>query len=771
MKRILIILTALCLSVAAQNKKVLDIIEQSNSDNEQTSFAKTTIYSSRQISNEQISATLIEGGYYTLGTVSGLDASKLDDNCPLSYGHPYAMTSYPLFSIDSTWYTMDAFFPGPGQRIMHSSEDSLSLTYTVENLFSIYFSISIEGDNYELNLQSANLDTVPHHIGLGFVYDPTLAAGGDGALFIADQHISAETTFKTALSSFTVRERSESAQGLGIECQFEDSAHVIAANWLQIYETNDPVIVNPSNLPLYDLAIKMFWPETLLEPSGKHGTSMQMKLLQPDFSSAVFTRWDLPHFLSLEDNIMFPREFSTCMEVFSANNESYDNCQIKLEFPTTLSSEIDNYDLSISAGTPFYQKINMQSSLSDEDKVVGIAVSVIQDDKVLDRFDRFVYVPETPITYSGLQIVNDTLSVERFPQTEIIFALEKQASGQRILDLFSENVFLRENDQKISDFTFEKYTGGGSNLADVVFVLDISGSMGNEINAVRENIGEFADSLLAKGFDYQIGVITFSTTVDNIWDLTDDIEQIKHNLSGINLWGGTEDSPSALWEATQLSFRSGSRRTIIWITDEPYPEHNYTKEQVVNRMLDMGIVVHGVGLVSLQTDWFNPIVIPTGGNFYDINGNFKDILLDVSNIGGQSRYILSYHSQQDLESLEIELEIHYAGLGVIKKYTVDTSQSVSGSFAKLACYPNPFNPTVTFSISPAEYEQGKLTIFNVLGQAVKTFSLHNGISTITWRADNDIQSRVSSGFYYVALQLVDHSGKIHQEKAKILYLK
>ena len=47
-------------------------------------------------------------------------------------------------------------------------------------------------------------------------------------------------------------------------------------------------------------------------------------------------------------------------------------------------------------------------------------------------------------------------------------------------------------------------------------------------------------------------------------------------------------------------------------------------------------------------------------NFYDINGNFKDILLDVSNIGGQSRYILSYHSQQDLESLEIELEIHYA---------------------------------------------------------------------------------------------------------------
>jgi hypothetical protein len=209
------------------------------------------------------------------------------------------------------------------------------------------------------------------------------------------------------------------------------------------------------------------------------------------------------------------------------------------------------------------------------------------------------------------------------------------------LNLRKENVFLYENEKRVSKFEFDKYAKGGSSLADVVFVLAYSGSMSNEINWVRSYLGVFADSLKARGYDFRIGVATFSTAVDDAWDLTDDVEQIKRNLASVDLWGDVEDSTAALYRASQLSFWPGSRRNIIWITNEPYPEHSYTKQQIVDRMLAMDITVHGVGLTDLQTDWFNPIVLPTGGNFYDINGNFRDILLDVSRMASQDRYLLT----------------------------------------------------------------------------------------------------------------------------------
>jgi Mg-chelatase subunit ChlD len=771
MKKIIIILFTACITLAvAQNKRALDINFDATQDDNK-SFSKTTSYSSRQISNDKISATLIDAGYYTLGTVAGLSAGSLDDNCPLSYGHPYAMTSYPVFSIDGSWYTMDSFFPGESSFVMHTSADSLTLNLTLDNLISIKFSISIEGDSYELYLQSANLDTMAHNIGLGFVYDPTLGSGGDGALFVADQYITHETTFETSLSSLAIWERSQSARGLGLNVQFDEQAQVIAANWPQIYETDDPVLLAPHNIRLYDLALKMYWPETEVSKQEDTQVSMRVKLQQPDFSSAVFTRWDLPLFLSLEDNIMFPREFSTFMKVASTQNNTFPNSYIKLEFPGTISSNTDSYNLPVTGSTPSYKEIKMQSTISYEEKVVGITASILQGNEVLDTFNRLVYVPQTPITYSGLKIVDDSVSVANFPQTDIIFALEKEETGRKILDLTEENIFLYENDHRINDFTFDKFGGGGSNLADVAFVLDVSGSMGDEITAVRNNIGGFADSLAARGYDYRIGIVTFSTTVDHVWDFTDNIDQIKNNLASISLWGGIEDSPAALYRASQLSYREGSKRTIIWITDEPYPEDSYTQQQVVNRMLDMGIVVNGVGLTSLQTDWFNPILIPTGGNFYDINGNFKDILLDVSNMDDQTRYILSYQSQQQTVSIDIKLEIHYAGLGIIKDFSVEPGEALTTSFAKLLCYPNPFNPAITFSIGSTDYKQGSLTIYNVLGQAVKQFNLREGLTQVTWQAGNDLKNPVSTGFYYVALKLVDQAGNVHHQKSKILYLK
>ena len=148
-----------------------------------------------------------------------------------------------------------------------------------------------------------------------------------------------------------------------------------------------------------------------------------------------------------------------------------------------------------------------------------------------------MFIPQTPVSEEGLTIVNDSIATFNHPDIDIIFSVENDESGVRIRNLTEENVFLYENGVRLENFELEKYAGGGSNLVDVVFVLDISGSMGDEINAVRQNLNAFGASLAENGFDYKIGVVTFSTTVDDVWDLTNDLEAIKSNLAGISLWG------------------------------------------------------------------------------------------------------------------------------------------------------------------------------------------------------------------------------------------
>jgi hypothetical protein len=298
--------------------------------------------------------------------------------------------------------------------------------------------------------------------------------------------------------------------------------------------------------------------------------------------------------------------------------------------------------------------------------------------------------------------------------------------------------------------------------------------MGNEINAVRENIVEFADSLVARGFDFRIGVVTFSTTVDDVWDLTNNVQQIQANLAGIQLWGGVEDSPAALYRATELSLRPGSKRTIIWITDEPYPEDRYTKEQIVDRMLSQDVTVHGVGLLELQTDWFDPIVLPTGGKFYDINGNFRDILLDISRLEASFLHRITYTSPSSgTGAQQIRLEVHYAGLG--GEATIDYARSgVNTSRPALACYPNPFNPETRIVFENPANARGEVAIYNLLGQKVREFIVlpNQHAAEIVWDAHDQRRLPVAAGLYLVQLILRDKTGALQaQATRKVLYVK
>jgi hypothetical protein len=92
-----------------------------------------------------------------------------------------------------------------------------------------------------------------------------------------------------------------------------------------------------------------------------------------------------------------------------------------------------------------------------------------------------------------------------------------------------------------------------------------------------------------------------------------------------------------------------------------------------------------------------------------------------------------------------------------------------GSFTLSQNYPNPFNPTTTIDFSIQASQHVNLTIYNIIGQHVKTLVdgvMSAGAHTVEWNATDDRGQGVATGIYLYRLQIDSHS-----QAKKMLFLK
>jgi hypothetical protein len=776
MKKSILILLIIFLTqtLFAQNKIKYDIIAQKS----QNGLAKVASdYNQSQISNSWLSATLISGGYYTVGTTNGLSAKKSDDNCQVTFGHPFAMTSYALFGIDGNWHKPDDYLP---VELPVNSTDELKISSSESGLFSEEFSIKIlqDGKSISLTQKIKNLDNISHNFGLGFVFDPALGHWGDGYLQIPGGFLDQDTTFtlQNATDLF-VWEKAAGAKGIGIDLMLQGGTKVIAGNWNDLYSNAKPEFSNSALRKIYDLDLKFYSDEVQLSPGGEKTFEVILKLADPDFSSEIFTRWDLPNYLDMYNGTMFPRNMNTYIEL-SNNSASTLNSKIILDLPAGLNCSTKEYNLLLDSD-PKFQNINLTSNITYEDKIVQVKAVVKESDQVVDIINRNVFIPATPVSDTGLNVTIDTLVTSNFPKVEFKFHVTNDVTKALLSNLTTENVFLYENSQRLSGYSFSIDTTGGVKSVDIIFALDVTGSMGDEIGKVKDNIIEFADSLSRQGVDYRLGMITFLDAIENIYQFTKDVQVFQNWASQQYAHGGDdtpENSLAALMSASEFSFRENAKRIIIWITDADFHESDWatqlTRQEVINALLSKDITVNAIGAQEYKTGSYDPIVNATGGNYYDINGNFRDILLDIGRFKSSGKYIVSYVSPNtNSSSNELKLEIRYAGLGG-KATTNYYPHGLTGTARYFKFYPNPFNPSITFVVNNMDHSTGKLRIYNILGQLVKSFSIEENVGNkIIWNARNEHGSEVTAGFYIVQLSLTDANKITRSETAKILYLK
>jgi hypothetical protein len=89
------------------------------------------------------------------------------------------------------------------------------------------------------------------------------------------------------------------------------------------------------------------------------------------------------------------------------------------------------------------------------------------------------------------------------------------------------------------------------------------------------------------------------------------------------------------------------------------------------------------------------------------------------------------------------------------EYLAAEGEGIPTEFALHENYPNPFNPTTTLRFDLPEVSDVTLTIYNMLGQRVRTFNMNDtpaGYHSVRWNATNDYGDPVGAGVYLYQLR-------------------
>ncbi|MDA3818510.1 MAG: VWA domain-containing protein [Prolixibacteraceae bacterium] len=310
---------------------------------------------------------------------------------------------------------------------------------------------------------------------------------------------------------------------------------------------------------------------------------------------------------------------------------------------------------------------------------------------------------------AGITGTMNNLSSQNFPYIYMNILLSEDGMG--VSNLLKSNFTIYENNTLISNYNVvAPNSSSGSKLVDIVFLVDNSGSFDDEQNAVRNNMEKFVNQLAVSGNDFALGLCRFGQSSISGYPILEDNGQLTSNVDYFknDVWlrnvtsGSVEVGYHAIVQSAQgFSFRPGSQKIFIILTDESPDQGGSTKEQAtmacVNNYVTLFAMTNG------ESAALNDISAATNGRSYDITDPFTDILNDIS-ASVNNNYLLSYSSPNPtFDGVERDVEVDISSTG-------GSETTVSGSYIPGAA------PQITRSQSTIDYEaQGwpENTAFNI----------------------------------------------------------
>ena len=203
---------------------------------------------------------------------------------------------------------------------------------------------------------------------------------------------------------------------------------------------------------------------------------------------------------------------------------------------------------------------------------------------------------------------------------------------------------------------------------DLVFMVDATGSMGDEINKLKASMRAMSEQIaqLPGQPDICYGLVAYRDRGDvfitRTHDLTDDLGAFQNLLSRVQAQGGG-DTPEALNEALHevvhgLSWRVNAARLVVLVADAP-PHLDYGAPQYDTDMqaaLAKGIKLFAVGASGLDPVGeyiFRQLAQYTAGRFVFLT--YKNAADASSGAGTQTVHDVKNYSVQTLDRLVVRL--------------------------------------------------------------------------------------------------------------------
>lgn len=284
-------------------------------------------------------------------------------------------------------------------------------------------------------------------------------------------------------------------------------------------------------------------------------------------------------------------------------------------------------------------------------------------------------------------------TVEIYSGDELIFAGRTDAGGRLLFHpraLDRSYALDRANDFRVvaqkgytaQSQTFARYSSdqweitindplrSGRTQLDLLFLIDATGSMGDEIDKLKASMADVADQLarLPEQPDIRYGLVAYRDRGDAFvvrpYDFTYDLNQFQNTLAGVYADGGG-DTPEALNEAlhrslNDLSWRAEDTvRLILLVADAPphldYAERfSYDTDMI--EAVRRGIKIFPIGASNLEADGeyiFRQLAQFTGGKFVFLT--YKEGNDPSSGPGTETDHEVENYSVDTLDRLVVRL--------------------------------------------------------------------------------------------------------------------
>jgi len=317
--------------------------------------------------------------------------------------------------------------------------------------------------------------------------------------------------------------------------------------------------------------------------------------------------------------------------------------------------------------------------------------------------------------FASLQVALGNPGLAHFDSdggVQLDFGLTDQ-NGQPVGNLTKDDVQVFEDGQPAKILYFRGV--GQGRPVDIVFVLDITESMQPYIDAVKQNMINFAQDLAQNHRDYRLGLVTFEDYVVSAYPdcncaysktMTPDVQKFTDWVGTLHAGGGgdiPEDQLDALAYAATLPFRPDAQGIVILITDAPphvagdgpdrtgdsayrlhHPDSNAdvteeTGATVAAKLGKNGLTLYAVAPPPFIAPQYQQIVEATRGRLYNIvteENRFSELVREIGH-SIATEYSLAYLTPRPIEdgtNRSVELRLNYGG----QSGSADTSYQVKG---------------------------------------------------------------------------------------------